>query len=162
MHHALPSLAAVELAPSIDTIGHRQVMKEIVAAFDRAEVAVQQADLEALMLFYARGYNYHGLKRSDVRRVWREVFAHYRQVASRHVFTEWKFTKAGPVQIVYVTCTGGLYGAEKETGSPITIDSWVDEVHYLVKERGQWRFYGNAGGPVSGAPPASAPHHPLF
>jgi len=45
------------------------MMKELVAAFDRAEAAVQKADLEALMDFYAKGYNYYGLKRSDVRRV---------------------------------------------------------------------------------------------
>ena len=44
-----------------------------------------------------------------------------------------------------MTCTGGLYGTEKH-GKPVTIDSWVREVHYLVKEEGAWRFLGNAGG----------------
>ena len=45
-----------------------------------------------------------------------------------------------------MACTGGLHGTEKQTGKPITIDSWAREVHYLVKEEGAWRFLGNTGG----------------
>jgi hypothetical protein len=161
-HHPTPSAAAVEIAPGIVAEADQPVMKELVAAFDRAEVAVQHADLDALMGFYAKGYNYHGLKRPDVRRVWDEVFSHYGQVMSKHVFTELKVVQAGGVRKAYVTCTGGLYGTEKETGKPITIDSWVSEVHYLVKEKEGWQFLGNVGGASPAAPPSSAPHHPLF
>jgi hypothetical protein len=158
----LPVIAAVELASGTLTERDRIVMQELAAAFDRAEVAVQQADLGALMRFYANGYNYHGLKRADVRRVWDEVFTHYGQVTSKHVFTELKVIKAGKVRKASVTCTGGLYGIEQATGKPVTIDNWVNEVHFLVKEQNEWRFLGNAGGPSPSAPPASAPHHPLF
>ena len=114
------------------------------------------------MAFYATTYNYYGLKRSDVRRVWEEVFMHYGDISSSHVFTELKLVQADGARKAYVTCTGGLYGTEKQTGNPITIDGWVREVHYLVKEEGAWRFLGNVGGAPSSAPPASAPHHPLF
>lgn len=142
--------------------GDQKVMDEIVAAFDRAESAVQKTDLEALMEFYSTAYNYHGLRRADVRRVWSEVFAHYREVSSKHVFTGLKLIESDGVKKAHVTCTGGLYGTEKQTGKPIAIDSWVNEVHFLVKENGSWRFLGNRGGPTPAAPPASAPHHPLF
>lgn len=162
IHHPTPSAAAVEIAPGVAADGNRKILEEISAAFDQAEVAVQHADLDALMLFYAKGYNYHGLKRSDVRRVWEEVFAHYGGVISKHVFTELKVVHAGAVKKAYVTCTGGLYGTEKETGKSITIDSWVNEVHYLVKDKQGWKFLGNVGGVNPAAPPASAPHHPLF
>ncbi|HEX9155746.1 MAG TPA: hypothetical protein VF819_09285, partial [Nitrospira sp.] len=60
-HHPTPSVAAVEIAPGTVAELDQPVMKELVAAFDRAEVAVQHADLDALMGFYAKGYNYHGL-----------------------------------------------------------------------------------------------------
>lgn len=160
--HPRHAAAAVEIASGAVAETDQKVMQELVAAFDEAEVAVQQADLDALMLFYANGYNYHGLKQPDVRRVWEEVFSHYGQVMSKHVFTELKVVAAGSVKKAYVTCTGGLYGTEKETGKPITIDDWVGEVHYLVKENGRWRFHGNAGGAAPAAPPSSAPHHPLF
>lgn len=161
-HHPDRSAAAVEVAPGAVAETDRSVMNELVAAFDRAEVAVQHADLDALMLFYAKGYNYHGLKRPDVRRVWREVFTHYAQVMSKHVFTELRVVKSGAGWKAFVSCTGGLYGTEKETGKSITIDNWVREVHSLVKEKDGWKFLGNVGGASPAAPPASAPHHPLF
>jgi hypothetical protein len=91
------------------------------------------------MKFYATTYNYHGLKRSDVRRVWEEVFMHYENISSSHVFTELELVRADGVRKAYVTCTGWLDGTEKQTGKPITIDSWVREAHYLVKEEGRWR-----------------------
>jgi hypothetical protein len=160
--HPTPAAAVVEVPPGVVAPADQEIMKEIVAAFDRAEVAVQHADLEALMNFYAKAYNYHGLTRSDVRRVWAEVFMHYEGLTSKHVFTELKLVRDDGLRKAYVTCTGGLYGTEIQTGKPITIDSWVQEVHHLVKEKGGWKFLGNAGGTAPTAPPASAPHHPLF
>ena len=161
-HHPVPSSAAVEIASGTVTPAEVNVAKELVAAFDRAEVAVQHADLDALMPFYEKGYNYHGLKRSDVRRVWTEVFSHYRQIMSRHLFTELKVVRDGSTTKAFVTCTGGLYGTDKESGKPVTIDSWVGEVHFLVKAQKAWKFLGNVGGALPEVPPTSAPHHPLF
>lgn len=161
-HHPTPAAAAVEVVSGVVAEADQGVMDDIVAAFDLAESAVQKADIEALMKFYSTAYNYHGLKQSDVRRVWSEVFMHYREVSSKHVFTKLKLVKADGVKQAHVTCTGGLYGTEKQTGKPITIDSWVNEVHFLARENGSWRFLGNKGGDVPFAPPASAPHHPLF
>ena len=161
-HHPVPSAAMVEIIPGVVAEADKEEMHQIVAAFDRAESAVQKGDLVALMAFYSTAYNYHGLKLADVRRVWDEVFTHYGEVNSRHVFTELKLTQAGRVRKAYVTCTGGLFGTGRQTGKPVTIDSWTNEVHFLVKEEGVWRFLGNKGGPVPSAPPASAPHHPLF
>jgi ketosteroid isomerase-like protein len=157
-----PIAAVVEFAPGVGVDADQPVMRELIAAFNEAETSVKKADLDRLMKFYATDYNYHGLKRSDVRRVWEEVFLHYRDISSSHVFTELKLVQADGVRKAYVTCTGGLHGTEKQTGKPITIDSWAREVHHLVKEAGAWRFLGNAGGTSPLASPASAPHHPLF
>ena len=161
-HHPSPSTAAVEIAPAALAGFDEQVLKELVAAFDLAEIAVQQANLEALMSFYGKAYNYHGLKRSDVRRVWAEVFSHYGHIRSRHVFSNLKIIQEGSRQRAFVTCTGGLYGADKDSGTPITIDNWVGEVHSLVKEDDRWKFQGNVRGASPSVPPTSAPHHPLF
>ena len=158
-----PVAAAVEFAPGVGTGADQPVIKELVAAFNDAEAAVKKEDLDALMKFYATTYNYHGLQRSDVRRVWEEVFLHYRDISSSHAFTELKLVQADGVGKAYVTCTGGLHGTEKQTGKPITIDSWAREVHYLVKVEGAWRFLGNARGvSPSNSPASAAPHHPLF
>lgn len=141
--------------------GHR-MMKELLAAFGRAEAALQKEDLNELMAFYAPAYNYHGLKETDVRRVWNEVFTHYKALTSLHLFSDIKVRQVDSRLQAEVTCTGGLYGTEERTGNRITLDSWFREVHYLVKEDGAWRFLGNAGEAPAAAPFSSAPHHPLF
>jgi hypothetical protein len=143
-------------------IAAHPVMKRLLAAFDRAETAVKHKDPEALMDFYGPLYNYHGLKQADVRRIWGEVFEHYRDLSSTHLFSEIKVSGSGNSLRAEVTCTGGLYGTEIKTGKRITLDSWFREVHYLVNEDGRWRFLGNAGEVPADAPFSSAPHHPLF
>lgn len=161
-HHPVPSSAAVEMVSGVVTEADRAVARELAVAFDRAEMAVQHGDLGSLMLFYEKGYNYHGLKRSDVQRIWTEVFSHYREINSTHLFTELKVVHAGAMTKAFVTCTGGLYGIDKESGKAVTIDSWAGEVHYLVKEGTTWKFLGNVGGALPEVAPTSAPHHPLF
>ncbi len=138
------------------------VVKGLLAAFERAEAALQKEDIDALMRFYAPAYDYHGLKDHDVRRVWGEVFEHYKAVESLHLFSEIKVLRVNDELRVEVTCTGGLYGTDERTGSRVTLDSWFREVHYLVKEGDAWRFLGNAGEVPAAAPFSSAPHHPLF
>lgn len=142
-------------------IGHPAV-KELLASFGKAEAALKNEDLDALMAFYASSYNYHGLKEPDVRRVWGEVFTHYKALESVHLFSDITISQAGSQLRAEVTCTGGLYGTEEDTGKRLTLDSWFREVHYLVKEEGRWRFLGNAGEAPSSTPFSSAPHHPMF
>ncbi len=142
-------------------LGH-PVVKELLASFERAEAALKKEDVDSLMEFYAPAYDYHGLKVSDVRRVWGEVFEHYKALESLHLFSDIKVVPMNNELRLEVTCTGGLYGTDERTGNRITLDSWFREVHYLVKEGGVWRFLGNAGEAPAGAPFASAPHHPLF
>lgn len=142
-------------------LGH-PVVKELLASFERAEAALKKEDVDSLMEFYAPAYDYHGLKVSDVRRVWGEVFEHYKALESLHLFSDIKVVPMNNELRLEVTCTGGLYGTDERTGNRITLDSWFREVHYLVKEGGVWRFLGNAGEAPTGAPFASAPHHPLF
>lgn len=143
-------------------VSDHPAVREVLASFDRAEAALQKENLDDLMAFYAPAYNYHGLKGSDVRRVWGEVFTHYKAVSSLHLFSDIKVLQVDSRLRAEVTCTGGLYGTDERTGNRITLDSWFREVHYLVKEAGVWRFLGNAGEVPAAAPFSSAPHHPLF
>ena len=47
------------------------------------------------------------------------------------------------------------------TGQKTAIDSWYEEIHYLVKEDGKWRIRGNAGERPRALQFGTAPH-PLF
>ncbi|MFO0775753.1 MAG: nuclear transport factor 2 family protein [Nitrospiraceae bacterium] len=138
------------------------LVREVLDAFERAESGVQQQDLEALMQLYAPAFNYHGLHITDVRRIWTEMFEHYRAMSSTHLFSNIVIVREGNQLRAEVTCTGGLYGADRKTGSKITLDSWFEEVHYLVKDGSCWRLMGNRGDAPSFTPASSAPHHPLF
>ncbi|NGZ10295.1 MAG: hypothetical protein CV088_13055 [Nitrospira sp. LK70] len=138
------------------------VVTGLLAAFERAESALKNEDIDTLMQFYAPSYDYHGLKESDVRRVWGEVFEHYKSIESLHLFSDIKVSRVNDGFRAEVTCTGGLYGIDERSGDRVTLDSWFREVHYLVKEGDAWRFLGNAGEVPTAAPFASAPHHPLF
>ncbi|MBS0153509.1 MAG: hypothetical protein JSS38_02855 [Nitrospira sp.] len=141
---------------------HHPVVKGVVAAFERAESGLQQEEIDTLMQFYAPSYDYHGLKQADVRRVWGEVFEHYKALESLHLFSDIKVLNVDGTLRVEVTCTGGLYGTDEQSRKRVTIDSWFREVHYLIKDGENWRFLGNAGEVPAAAPFASAPHHPLF
>jgi hypothetical protein len=61
-----------------------------------------------------------------------------------------------------ITCTGALWATSKNTKDRVPIDSWHQEVHHLIKEKGMWRIIGN---PSEGSPRprmfGMAPH-PLF
>ena len=134
----------------------------VLLAFDRAEMALQKQDLTAMMQFYSPAYNYHALHVFDVERIWSEVFDHYRQLSSTHLFSDMQVVQTSDGTRVEVTCTGGLYGTEVQSGARITLDSWFQEVHYLVRDKDGWRFLGNKGGVPHSAPFSSSPHHPLF
>ena len=139
-----------------------QMRARAAGAFDRAERALQKQDLPAMMQFYSPAYNYHALHVADVERIWSEVFDHYRQLSSTHLFSDMQVVQTSEGTRVEVFCTGGLYGTEVQSGARLTLDSWFQEVHYLVRDKSGWRFLGNKGGVPQSAPFSSSPHHPLF
>lgn len=136
-------------------------VKSIVVMFERAEQAVKARDLDAVMAAYSSQYNYHGLKKDDIRKVWKDLFDEYQEIASTHLLT--KFTKvgSGSQAVVEVTCTGHLWARSKTSGLYVPIDSWHEEVHYLVLEGGEWRIRGNLGDSPRVLPFGTSPH-PLF
>jgi hypothetical protein len=77
------------------------------------------------------------------------------------LFTRIVTAESGGELRAEVTCTGALWGIGTESGQKVTIDSWSDEVHYLVKEDGKWRIIGNAGVAPETPRFGHAPH-PLF
>lgn len=136
-------------------------VKSVVAMFERAEQAIKAHDLDTVMAAYSPQYNYHGFKKDDIRKVWMDLFDEYQDIASTHLLT--KFTKvgAGNQALLEVTCTGHLWARSKTSGLYVPIDSWHEEVHYLLLEGGEWRIRGNLGEAQRVLPFGTSPH-PLF
>jgi len=136
-------------------------LKSAVAMFERADQAVKARNLDRVMTFYSSQYNYHGLKKDAIRKVWKELFDEYQEIASTHLLTKFNRVGSGSQAILEVTCTGHLWGRSKTSGLYVPIDSWHEEVHYLVFEEGEWRIRGNLGDVPRTLPFGTSPH-PLF
>ncbi|TKB63547.1 MAG: hypothetical protein E8D48_04595 [Nitrospira sp.] len=136
-------------------------LNAVVSTFEQAEEAIKSHDLEKVMAIYSAQYNYHGLKNDDLRKIWKDLFDEYQEIASTHLFTKMAKVGAGRNAVLEVTCTGHLWARSKTSGLYVPIDSWHEEVHYLVLEDGAWRIRGNVGESPRVLPFGTAPH-PLF
>jgi hypothetical protein len=136
-------------------------VNQILDVFHKAEAAIAVGNLDSVMALYATQYNYHGLKQADVRKIWSHLFEEYRDISEVHFFSKIAKVGSGSNAIIEVTCTGSLSGLSKTSGLRVPIDSWYQEVHFLMLEGGAWRIIGNAGDQPWVLPFGTAPH-PLF
>ncbi len=136
-------------------------LNAVLGAFEQAEDAIKAHDLDKVMVIYSSQYNYHGLKKNDLRKIWKELFDEYQDIASTHLFTKMTKVGAGRDALLEVTCTGHLWAKSKTSGLYVPIDSWHEEIHSLVLEDGTWRLRGNLGESPRVLPFGTAPH-PLF
>jgi hypothetical protein len=136
-------------------------VSSIVSMFERAEQAIKAHDLETVLSLYSSKYNYHGLKKDDIRKIWKDLFDEYNEIASTHLFSKIAKVGSGSQAVVEVTCTGHLWAVSKTSKLYVPIDSWHEEVHFLVFEDGAWRIRGNVGESPRVLPFGTAPH-PLF
>lgn len=154
--------AKVEMLPGAQgTRVDRQIVEEILAIFRATDEAVHARDLDGVMAIYAETYNYHGLTKADMRKVWADLFDEYHDISSTHIFSNITKVGAGSGTTIEVTCSGSLWAVSKTTGLRIPIDSWHEEIHYLTREQGGWRIRGNVGETPKVLPFGTAPH-PLF
>lgn len=137
-------------------------LNELLSTFERAEQAMQAHDLDGIMALYSDDYLYHGLTKSDIRKVWAQLFDHYKDLESFHTFSVIRTVGAGSKLTAEMTCTGVVWGTAKNTKLRSPVDSWYEEVHFLKKENGRWKITGNAGGESEPILPFGTAPHPLF
>jgi len=142
---AVPALAETKLSKQIEVQANQKEVTAIRAAFDKAEKALKEQDLDALMAIYSKDYEYHGLTKSTLRDLWKDLFSKYRRISSHHIFSKIAVTVEGKAPKARITCTGGLWATAESTGERIIIDSWFDETHRLVYEAGAWRILEHDG-----------------
>jgi hypothetical protein len=153
--------AATSIPPGAIVEVDQPTVNQILDVFHKAEAAIAAGNLDGVMALYATQYNYHGLKQTNVRKIWSNLFEEYRDISAVHFFSKIAKVGSGSNTIIEVTCTGSLSGVSKISGLRIPIDSWYQEVHFLTLEGGVWRIHGNAGETPRVMPFGTAPH-PLF
>jgi hypothetical protein len=156
-----PVAAKTQILAGTTPEADEKTVQDVLAVFDRAEKAIESRDLDALMALYSKSYNYHGLHKSDVRKIWGNLFENYHKIDSIHLFTRIVKVGAGSGTTVEVTCTGNLWAVSDTTKLRVPLDSWYGETHYLAQEDGAWRIRGNVGDRPTVLPFGTAPH-PLF
>lgn len=155
------ALALTQILPEATIEADQQHLMELIGTFDRAQEAIRARDIDELMALYSMTYQYHGLKLSDIRGIWEDLFARYDLIANIHTFSAIKVVTSGAQTTAEITCTGAVWANSRETKQRIPIDSWHQEVHRLVKEEDGWRIVGNVGGDKAVRQFGTAPH-PLF
>lgn len=140
----------------------RSTADELLETFEQAERAMQARDLDGIMALYSDAYAYHGLKKEDIRNIWRQLFEQYRELESFHTFS--MIRRIGPANklTAEMTCTGVIWGTSVQTTLRTPIDSWYEEIHYLRKENGRWKIIGHAGGETTPLLQFGIAPHPLF
>jgi len=137
-------------------------LKELLSSFEQAEQAMQARDIDRIMELYSDDYLYHGLKKADVQKIWKELFDHYKELESFHTFSVVRLSGLGGKLVAEMTCSGVVWGTSKDTTLRSPIDSWYEEIHYLRKENGRWRIVGNVGGESIPVLQFGVAPHPLF
>ncbi len=159
----LPSgFAETRLLPGSPVEADEPTVKDLLAVFERADRAVKSRDLEGVMALYSTRYDYHGLKKADIRKIWKDLFDNYEDIDSTHQFSRIsRIVSVGPDDRIEITCSGNVQAVSKISRLRVPIDSWYGEVHYMVKESGVWKIRGNLGDVQTVLPFGTAPH-PLF
>mgnify|MGYP001620193001 FL=1 len=134
-------------------------VKELIANFELIDKAINTKDLESMMNYYSRNYAHLGADRNDIRKIWATLFQEYKELIIGHTFTR-IYIERGK-HMASVVCTGLMFGINVHTGEKERIDGWIEEIHYLVHEDGEWKILGHE---VETLEPGrfGAAFHPLF
>ncbi|MCW5800402.1 MAG: nuclear transport factor 2 family protein [Nitrospira sp.] len=153
--------AEVRLLPNAAADLDQATTESVMNIFRAADEAIRAGNLEGVMELYSEQYDYHGLKKSDMRKIWVNLLDEFQDLADVHHFSRMSKIGSGSKTVIEVTCTGSLTGLSKTGGLRVPIDSWYEEVHYMTREDGQWRIRGNVGDTPRFMPFGTSPH-PLF
>ena len=127
--------AGAELQADAETVRH------IEEVFNRAEDAIREKDLDALMTVYSEHYHYQDLTKGDMRTIWRGFFEHYDRISTLHSFSRITVTP-GPPPTADLTCAGALWATVHQTDQRVNLSSWAGDIHHLMYEEGVWKILG--------------------
>ncbi len=141
----MPDIGKTEIAHSAEIQANEQTVRELLAAFNRADEALGRKDLDALMAIYSQSYKYHGYDKDRLRLLWQDLYRLHDRFSATHVFSKIVVNAEASPPTAEITCSGSLWAVSKLTGQRVNIDSWFGDVHYLIYEDGAWRILGHAG-----------------
>ena len=82
-----PATAEMQLLPGAAADLDQATVDEVLTTFRQAEQALRAGDVDGIMALYSEQYNYHGLKKTDMRKVWTNLFDEFRELSDTHHFS---------------------------------------------------------------------------
>ena len=160
---SMPDLSGTYIAHNADIQAEKKTVDEIISAFKKAEEAVSQGDVDGVMKLYAKSYKHQGFDAVTLRSVWKNLFQEYHDLSITDVFSRIVVQADTIPPKAQVTCTGSLWGVSNRTGKRVSIDSWFEEVNYLVYENSEWHTQGHTWEVLMDKDTRAArPPHPFF
>src|SRR5579863_3576405 len=143
--NARPLPAMTEIINDAEVEADPEAIKAVLATFENAEEALRTRSLSAMMAIYSKAYQNRGLRKDDTSLIWQDIFARYKRLSSRHLFSRVIVDRGK--KTARVTCTGGLFGVpalqREGKNESVQIDVWFEAVHHLVFEDGSWKIIGH-------------------
>ncbi|MGH7182507.1 MAG: hypothetical protein ACREJN_11075 [Nitrospiraceae bacterium] len=136
-----PASAAVRIDAGAELQADAETVRHIEDVFNRAEDAIKEKDLDALMTVYSVHYRYNNLTKADMRTIWKEFFEHYDRIATLHSFSRIMVTLGTP-PTADLTCTGALWATVDQTDQRVNLSIWAGDIHHLIYEEGAWKILG--------------------
>lgn len=150
--------AKVEILPGTTLEADEDTVKAILATFERAEEALKARDIDGIMAIYSESYNYHGLRKSDMRRIWESLFANHRDLSTTHLFSRIVITGPTRSPIAEVTCNGVLLARSDITVGKTRSTVGTAKSIILPRRTGRGVF---AATRENGRRPCSSGQHPI-
>jgi len=136
-----PVWSAFRIDPGADIQADPETVQAIENTFIRADSAIEEGDLDALMQLYSENYRYKDLTKADMRKIWQDFFEQYDRVDTLHAFSRIEVKPGNPLTAL-ITCTGALWATSDQTNQRVDLASWVGDIHHLIFEDGVWKILG--------------------
>ena len=135
----VPASGALRIDTGADIQADAETVDHIEEVFNRAEDAIGEKDLDALMTVYAETYRYQDLTKEDMRKI--GFFEQYDRISTLHAFSRIMVTP-GNHPTADITCTGALWATSDQSDQRVNLSAWAGDIHHLSNEHGTWRIVG--------------------
>jgi hypothetical protein len=136
-----PASSALRIDTGAVVQADAEAMDRIEEVFTRAEDAIAEKDLDALMAVYSEHYRDQDHTKAEMRNIWKRFFEQYDRIDTLHAFSRIIVTPGNP-PTADITCTGALWATVGGTDKRVNLSLWAGDIHHLRYEGGAWRIVG--------------------
>jgi hypothetical protein len=136
-----PASSALRIDTGAVIQADAETVERIEEVFTRAEDAIAEKNLDALMAMYSEHYRDQDRTKAEMWNIWQRFFDQYDRIDTLHAFSRIIVTPGNP-PTADITCTGALWATVHGTEQRVNLSLWAGDIHHLRYEGGAWRIVG--------------------